>query len=133
MADLPAGLATFLVGREGYEAASASVQVSGDTRLDVRLVKRRPVPASVSVSGIVYEQVGADRAPLAGAVVENSYSHTSTTTDALGRYRLEFTPAELGNTDGFARIYATREGFVPSFREIVVEGDTRLDIELVRR
>jgi hypothetical protein len=36
-------------------------------------------------------------------------------------------------TDGFAQIMASKEGYAPFLREVVVEGETRLDIELVRR
>jgi hypothetical protein len=133
MPDIPASVATITVMKNGYEMATRSVNVSGDTRLDLQLVRRpepRPAP---TLSGVVYESSGAERVPVAGAVVENSYTHSASITDANGQYRLEFTTGELGVTDGFVRIHVSKQGFEDFVRELVPEGDVRLDIELVRR
>ena len=131
IADVPGSiLTTIVVTKDGYQNTSRSVSVSGDTRLDLQLVRRPPDP---TLSGLVYERTPSGQVPLAGAIVENSYTHGSTVSDASGHYRLVFKTGELGATDGFASIRVSKEGFEAAIRELVPEGDTHLDIELVRR
>jgi hypothetical protein len=133
LADLPGRMATITVMKDGYENATGSVDLFTSTSLDVLMIRRRAPLPNPALSGIVYESSGSGQVPLAGVVVENGYTHGSSITDANGRYRLEISSGELGMTDGFAQIMASKEGYAPFLREVVVEGETRLDIELVRR
>jgi hypothetical protein len=131
--DVPARQATVTVMKDGYEIATRSVNVSGDTRLDLQLVRRPEPRPGPTLSGVVYESSGAGDVPVAGALVEDGYTHRASIADATGHYRLVFSAGELGMTDGFVRIQVSKQGFDPVVRELVPEGDVRLDIELVRR
>lgn len=130
--ELPGSMATIIAIKDGYENAVAMVAVFGEARLDLQMVRRREPPGPPALFGVVYEKTAAGEAPIAGALVEDSMTHMSTVTDAAGRYRLDFKGVNLGNTDGFVHIYVAKEGFQTFTRWVVPEGDTRLDIELVR-
>ena len=131
--DVPAAPATLIATKVGYDIATASVEVSGDTRVDLLMVRRpEPLP-NPTLAGVVYERSGAAPVPVAGAVVESLNTHRVSITDANGRYRLAYITGELGMTDGFDTIRVMKEGFATVVREVVPEGDMRLDIELVRQ
>lgn len=132
--ELPDGFATITVVKDGYESLTRSVSVSGETRLDLQLVSRRePLPPSV-LWGVVYEKTASGQVPIAAVHVEDSNTHISSKTDAEGRYRLEFSGIERSLFDGFASLYVAKEGYQTiSQWETAVTGDTRLDIEIVRR
>jgi hypothetical protein len=102
----------------------------------------------VTLSGVVFEQTPNGRAPIAQVEVYcepcGVETHTFATTDSDGSYR--FTGVW---TDGFpTRISITKAGYAdppglpkptppnPSgagWREVAVNGDTRFDVELIRR
>ena len=130
---VPAGMATFVVTRNSFDTATGLVSVVADTRVDFQLVRHRELPGAHFVSGTVFERVGSVQTPVAGAVIEDSYSHLSVTSGSDGRYRLDFSPADQSRFDGFAGIFVTKEGFEPVNRSVVVYGEVRLDIELIRR
>ena len=92
-----------------------------------------PLPLTV-LWGVVYEKTEAGRVPVAGVHVEDSNTHWSSKTDAEGRYRLDFTGVDRSWFPGFASLYIAKDGFKTMSRwDVTVAGDTRLDIELVRR
>jgi hypothetical protein len=109
------------------------ITVTGDTRLDFQLVRSSHPPSGRSLAGVVFERVGSVAVPIAGAVVEDSYTHLSALTAPDGRYRIEFNPADLGRFDGFADIFVRKDGFETANRSVVITGDSRLDLELIRR
>ena len=130
---VPPSMATISVTRDGFEPAIRMVSVFTDTRFDLQLVRRREPVNSHSLSGIIFEKVGSVQTPIAGAVVEDAYSHLSAITGADGRYRIDFSPADLGQFDGFAEIHVRKDGFEPASRWVAIFGENRLDLELVRR
>jgi hypothetical protein len=108
----------------------------------------------VSLSGIVYELTATRRTPIAGAVVYcepcGLETHTFATADADGYYHFSGdlssgggvwvapgvpTPIAVGyynkDYEDPPGLPAMRQG--PGWREVLVDGDTRFDIELVRR
>ena len=105
----------------GYEPLSTTVRVQGDTRIDLEIVA---LPF-YTVSGIVYEDTRNGPIPVPGVWVNNSETHDSTRTDETGAY-LVYAPR------GVAYISFSKSGYVNEGREIVMEGDVRLDVKLVR-
>ena len=135
IAGVPARMATISVSKEGFSGTTAVVDVTGDARLDLQLVRLPPPPPPPQpavLTGLVYEQTPTGPVPVADVWLENSYIHAGTLTGADGRYRLEFT-AGLGPFDGFVSLFVTKDGYRPVTRELRVNGETRLDIEIVRR
>ena len=65
--------------------------------------------------------------------MEDAYSHLSAVTAADGAYRIDFSPASLGQFDGFADILIRKEGFGRVNRSVVIYGEVRLDVELIRQ
>ena len=130
---VPSGMATLVVTRNSFETATGLVSVFADTRFDFQLVRRRELPSAHFLSGIVFERVGSVQTPVAGAVIEDSYSHLSAITGSDGRYRIDFSPADQSRFDGFAEIFVRKEGFEPANRSVVIFGEVRFDIELIRR
>ncbi len=96
---------------------------------------RPPEPLPLTVLwGVVYEKTEAGRVPVAGVHVEDSNTHLSSKTDAAGRYRLDFTGIDRSWFPGVASLYIAKDGFnTMSQWAVAVAGDTRLDIEVVRR
>lgn len=135
-----------------YVNDSRTVTVSGDTRLDIEIVRR----ATFTLSGVVSEMTDSGPIPVEGVEIHDwscdpvfpgnrqrvpsdgcSYglSH-STTTDKSGRY----TVPRVYATQNF--ICAVKEGYEGNMREsecdghaesLTVDGNTRFDIQLVRR
>jgi hypothetical protein len=108
----------------------------------------------VSLSGVVYELTPTGRTPIAGAIVYcepcGAETHSFATADDNGFYQFPGDVASGGGiwlAPGFPTpiavgysnkdyedppgLVATREG--PGWRSVLIEGDTRFDIELVRR
>jgi hypothetical protein len=106
--------------------------------------------ANVTLSGVVFEETSKGRSPIEGVAVYcepcGAETHTSASTDADGFYSFtgvwtnpsHFPTPILIHKDG----YADPEGFPkptppnpsdPGWREVVVDGDTRFDVQLVRR
>lgn len=133
---VPAGRVTVMATKDGYTVATRSVALTADARVDLELARLPPPPpppAPFVLSGLVFERTAGGQAPVEGVRVEDSYRHVVSTTDANGRYSISLTPTELGRSDGFVALYVTREGFQTYTRELAMWGDTRVDIELVRR
>jgi hypothetical protein len=143
---------TVTTWKPAYVNDSRTVTVSGDTRLDIEIVRR----VTFTLSGVVSEMTDVGLTPIEGVRIDDwscdpvfpgnrqrvpsdgcSYglSH-STTTDKQGRYSV---PAVYA-TQNF--ICATKEGYQGSSNpsecegqaeSLTVDGDTRFDIRLVRR
>ena len=119
----------------GYVTATKSVTTSSDLQLDLRVTRI----ASFVLSGMVYENTPAGRVPLEGVVLYcdgcgSPVGHTFVTTDANGLYRFAWTLngwnyIQFISKDGY-RYAGPAEFFgIP----VNVNGDTRFDIELVKR
>jgi hypothetical protein len=108
----------------------------------------------VSLSGVVYELTPTGRTPIAGAIVYcepcGKETHTFATADDKGFYHFSGdlasgggvwvapgvpTPIAVGyynkDYEDPPGLPAMRQG--PGWREVLIDGDTRFDIELVRR
>ena len=105
-----------------HEPLSATVPLQGDTRIDLE-IEVLPVYA---VSGIVYEDTEDGSTPVPGVFVNNSDIHDSARTDETGAYRVLA-------LRGVAQISFSKSGYADQARAIVMVGDVRLDVKLVRR
>ena len=105
-----------------HEPLSTTIRIQGDTRIDLEIV---PLPI-YAVSGIVYEDTEDGPIPVPGVFVNNSDIHDSARTDATGAYRVLA-------LRGVAQISFSKSGYVDQARAIVMEGDVRLDVKLIRR
>lgn len=131
--DVPGSMATITATKDGFETAFRFVSIIGEVRLDLQLTRSREPPPPPMLSGVVYEKTTAGQVPIAGVRVGDSDSQLVSVTDVNGRYRLDFQGVDLGLRDGFVHLYADKDGFHSDARWVVVDGDTRLDIELIRR
>jgi hypothetical protein len=109
----------------GYETVSVDVTIDGDTRLDIELFQR----GTYTVSGVVTEVTPTGQAPVEDVEVWESYYHAVATTDAKGSY--SFTGPLGGVSDTF---HFAKEGYqAVTIGDVTIHGDTRLDVQLVRR
>jgi len=127
--------------KAGYDAHRQSLTISEDTRLDIRLT---PV-ATFTISGTVFELTAAGRIPLEADLYcdscgEIGVGHTATKTDTNGFYRFvgvfagsnPILVSKAGYQDPAGQLIGS--GSAPWYsRQVSVVGDTRLDIELVRK
>ena len=127
--------------KAGYENSSQNVTIGEDTRVDLRLT---PV-GTFTISGTVFELTAAGRIPLEADLYcdscgEIGVGHTATKTDANGFYRFvgvfagsnPILVSKAGYQDPAGQLIGS--GSAPWYsRQVSVVGDTRLDIELVRK
>ena len=86
-----------------------------------------PAPAATfTVSGTISEATESGAAPIEGATVASADSENWVVTDAEGFYRLSGLPA------GMARLVVSKEGYEDRVVEMMIEGDSQLDAQLVR-
>ena len=109
--------------------------------------------ADVTLSGVVFENTPAGRRPIEGVTVANGEGNYATT-DASGFYSVRplwvcFCPAQPLVEAGTTFLWVTKEGYTDppgtpasvfgpavggaGTRDVKIDGDTRFDIELVRR
>jgi hypothetical protein len=95
----------------------------------------------VSLSGLVFEVTADGPVPVAGAEVYcdpcGERGHTSTTTDADGAYQFRGNIAQGGgvwvDATRAVRLWVNKEGYIQRQPRLTIDGDTRYDIELMRR
>ena len=152
---------TIAASKIGYITHTITRAITGDTTVDIELRPQPgyPVPPSVflaeaTLSGTVYERVGNPSQPVGIEGVSvyceqcGESTHNFALTDSTGAY--VFPPGfwTEGRPTFPARVSARKDGYTdppgrPSptppnptgagWREVVIDGDTRFDIELVRR
>jgi hypothetical protein len=105
-----------------HEPLTRSVSIDSDTRLDVQVV-RLPI---FTLSGIVFELHDGVRVPVSGVHVENSNIHDATATDQDGEYKIL---VPRGTID----LFVAKPGYLTQNREVSIQSDTRLEIQLVRQ
>jgi hypothetical protein len=105
-----------------HEVATRNVTIQGDTHLDVELV---PL-VRFTLSGTVFEVTAAGPTPVAGVHVENSNIHDSTQTDEKGLFSVTV-------FRGDTYLYVAKTGYLDASRTVSIGGDTRVDIQLVRK
>jgi hypothetical protein len=106
--------------------------------------------SNVTLSGVVFEETANGRVPIAGVAVYcepcGAETHTWASTDAKGFYLFTGVWTDPGHFP--TRISIQKDGYVdppglppptppnpsgPGWREVVVNGDTRFDVQLVRQ
>jgi hypothetical protein len=129
----------FSITREGYVAEARTVTIGSDSQLDVRLERM----VSHTLSGVVFEMTEAGPAPIEAVEIYcdscgSPDGHTSVYTDAHGFYSLAWT------MDGQHPLFVTKAGYdivdpTGTLRDgfgritATVHGDTRFDVQLVKR
>lgn len=83
--------------------------------------------ATYTLSGVVSEVTPTGPAPVEGARVEEWNLHLVATTDTNGFYSIS------GLYAGLTSVWVSTEGYETVRRDVTIDGDTRLDIQLVRR
>ena len=122
--------------KDGYTTVTTVVTATADTRLDIRVARI----VTYTLSGMAYEQTPEGRVPIPGIVLYcdacgDPQGHTFMTTDADGLY--SFSWVRSGTT--YLQVMG-KEGYVyvgPAPINLGVPittiGDTRFDVEFVRR
>ena len=117
-------------------AAAASVALMlataacGDSKSSIVGPSPAPAPAPVAtftVSGTISEETESGAAPIEGATVLSADTETWVVTDAAGFYRMS------GLRAGMARLVVSKEGYEDRMVEIMIEGDSQLDAQLIRQ
>ena len=138
LAGLSATSRSVSASKPGYMTTRNSVVLSGDTQLDLQMSRN----VTYILSGVVFEMTDKGRLPIEGASVYcdscgDPYGHTYNYTDANGLYRFFWTAAGatplIVGKEGYALAGNPPRGPVEGWIVATVDGDTRFDIELVRR
>jgi hypothetical protein len=118
----------------GYVVVTKSVTTRSDFQADFRLAR-----SGFVLSGLVYETTPNGRVPLEGVVLYcdgcgSPFGHTFVTTDTNGLYRFAWTNngknwIQFVRKDGYRYAGPSEPFGIP----VNVNGDTRFDIELVKR
>jgi hypothetical protein len=138
LSGLPATTRAVQASKASYTSTSRTVALTADARLDFELGRI----VTHTLSGVVFEVTPAGRLPVEGVMLYcdgcgSPVGHTYTDTDANGQYRFEWSPN--GSTPlwvskaGYALAGNQPLGTMPGYIVPTVDGDTRFDIELVRR
>ena len=156
------GVLVVALGLGGCGGSDSPVWPLTPSPLPPQTVVPAPAPGSwlsghtlrgVSLSGVVYELTPTERMPLARAIVYcekcGEGTHTFATADDNGLYHFSGDLPSGGGVwvaPGVPTILAVdynkdyedppglpRMGYGPGWREVLIDGDTRFDIELVRR
>lgn len=86
-----------------------------------------PAPiATFTVSGVIVEDTESGPMPLEGVTVENPATHGVAVTDGEGVYVMS------GLTAGLAQLNISKDGYAAQFVEMMVDGNERIDVTLVR-
>jgi len=141
--------------KDGYLSSSSTMTMNGNIRLYRLLSPGREIPPAdiflnVTLSGVVFEETASGRRPLSNVSVYcepcGAETHTFATTDDNGFYSFSGVWTDAGHFP--TRIYVSLDGYTdpgglprptppnpsgPGWREVVVNGDTRFDMELARR
>ncbi|MBA2305917.1 MAG: carboxypeptidase regulatory-like domain-containing protein [Acidobacteria bacterium] len=124
---------TVVVSNAGYIAQSRTMTLSGDTRVDLQISRI----VTYTLSGVVFERTVTGQVPIEGVSVYcdscgSPVGHTFASSDENGYYSFEWT------NNGSTPLWVTKAGYRLSGAledRIVatVSGDTRFDIEMIRR
>lgn len=138
LSGLPATSRSVSASKPGYTTTRNSVVLNGDTRLDLQISRN----VTYVLSGRVFEITASGRLPIEGVSVYcdscgDPFGHTYAYTDANGLYWFGWTangatPLIVGK-NGYALAGNPPAGPVEGWIVVSVNGDTRFDIELVRR
>ena len=130
------GVSSISTSKDGYDPDTRQVSISGDVRLDIRVVRRVAYTLSVLVS----EVTPTGKAPVEGALVTGPWDYPAPT-DRNGLYRsagpfiglskegFEDPRVDPNGKEGDGQEGAGQEDNT----QVTINGDTRLDLRLVRR
>ena len=125
--------------KAGYVTESRPLSARADTRLDIRVGRVRTYPTS-TLSGLVYEVVAGVRVPdRRGADLYcdgcgSPVGHTFVDTDADGLYSLSWVLPGVTYLQVIGKAGFRYQGPIHSLGiPITITGDTKFDIELIRR
>lgn len=117
------GSSTVSTTKDGYDMDTRKVVISGDVRLDIRVV----LQVKYTISGVVFEVTPSGRVPIEGALVL-IMNDQHLTTDHNGFFSL----AGIYNNDAHtASVF--KDGYQSLHKTVRVYGDTRVEFQLVRR
>lgn len=126
------------ISKHGYLTTTKPVSVAGDLRLDFEMARSGPY----TLSGMVFEMTAEGRVPVEGVSVYcdscgSPEGHTFADTDNEGLYSFGWAqPGEVAlivRKDGYGLGSPVRNGPLEGWIVAIINGDTRFDIELVRR
>jgi hypothetical protein len=134
---LPAGSTSVTASRWDTVTYATTLTITGNSRLDIEL-------PTYTLSGVVFETTPTGPVPISDVQVYcdgcgSPYGHTFVYTNATGIYSLSYTFSGtnqlLIQKDGYGGPAGQPAGAVQGYlsRQAIVNGDTRFDIELVRR
>ena len=139
IAGLPATTCSLSITKEEFVPATTSVLLNSNTQLDIQL-DRKP---TFTLSGVVFEATPEGNVPIEGVEVYcdscgSPVGHTFANTDADGFYSFAWA------ANGVHPLFVTKDGYTlfdPTGRlqdrlgriSATVNGDTRFNIQLVRR
>jgi len=134
---LSVGRSDVVTSKSGYSTDTRPVLLTGDMRLDIT-VNRLP---TYTLSGIAFEVTPAGQVPIEGVEIYcdscGPFGHTRVFTDSNGRYVmsevLPVTHSLLVQKTGFAVVDPIGSTAGYDVKDVKVEGDTRFDIQFVRR
>ena len=135
---LPARTTRVSARKTGYVTDTKTLTITGDTQLDIRVVRFVPY----RLSGAVFEITPTGRTPIEGFLLYcdgcGEVGHTSTTTDAEGFYSFPWVypgiqEIQLLGKQGYRYANAAPLPAGHFGPRVAVTGDTRFDIEVVRR
>lgn len=138
LAGLPATSRSVSASKAGYTTTRNSVVLSGDTRLDLQISRN----VTYVLSGLVFEVTATGRLPIEGVSLYcdscgDPFGHTYAYSDASGLYRFAWTANGatplIVEKNGYTLAGNLPTGPVKGWIVVSVNGDTRFDIELVRR
>jgi hypothetical protein len=118
------GSSSVLASKEGYDTYTKDLLITGDLQLNIG-VAPRPI---LTLSGVVSEVTPTGLAPLEGVLVNEGYKDQFSMTDPKGFYSISELYPSLPLYAGFSKA-----GYQSELRIVTIDGDTRLDIQLVRR
>jgi hypothetical protein len=139
-------LSMLALGLVGCSASGPSPTAPSTRHPDAGWVHPSFDLSNVTLSGVVSEATTTGQAPLAGVWVYcelcGAETHTSASTDSNGFYSFTGVWTDAGHFP--TRISFSKDGYVdpaglppnsrgPGWREVVVNGDTRFDVQLVRQ
>ena len=133
---LPSGSHSVSATRWDVVTYTKALAISGDTRLDISL-------PTYTLSGVVFERTPTGTAPIEGVAVYcdgcgSPVGHTYAYTDAQGFYSLSYTYSGTNPIMVMKAGYGDQPGQAGGpnqwvWRYPMVNGDTKFDIELVKR
>jgi hypothetical protein len=118
------GSSSVSASKEGYDPYTRDLLIAGDLQLNIGVVPR-PI---LTLAGVVSEVTPTGLAPLEGVLVNEGYKDHFSMTDQNGFYSISELYPSLPLYAGF-----TKAGYQSELRIVTINGDTRLDIQLVRR